>query len=156
VLAGEQGDFVREAVAIVARELMEAEVSTEIGAGRGEVSLERTTHRNGYRPRGWETRVGWHSATPCVGAAEASSGAICYALDAGGGGAVGAAEDSAVGLDTVADHSATAVSASRGKRVDRALEAVEDMRLPVPNNLESLVVVVAANLARRHCLLPFR
>ncbi len=58
VLAGEQGDFVREAVAIVARELMEAEVSAEIGAARGEVSLERTTHRNGYRPRGWETRVG--------------------------------------------------------------------------------------------------
>ena len=58
VLAGEHGDFVREAVAIVARELMEAEVSAEIGAGRGEVSVERTTHRNGYRPRGWETRVG--------------------------------------------------------------------------------------------------
>src|SRR6266576_7072220 len=58
VLAGEHGDFVREAVAIVARELMEAEVSAEIGAGRGEVSLERLTHRNGYRPRGWETRVG--------------------------------------------------------------------------------------------------
>ena len=38
VLAGEHGDFVREAVAIVARELMEAEVSAEIGAGRGEVS----------------------------------------------------------------------------------------------------------------------
>jgi len=58
VLAGEHGDFVREAVAIVARELMEAEVSAEIGAGRGEVSVERLTHRNGYRPRGWETRVG--------------------------------------------------------------------------------------------------
>ncbi len=58
VLAGEHGDFVREAVAIVARELMEAEVSVEIGAGRGEVSAERLTHRNGYRPRGWETRVG--------------------------------------------------------------------------------------------------
>src|SRR6266513_2865278 len=58
VLAGEHGDFVREAVAIVARESMEAEVSAEIGAGRGEVSAERLTHRNGYRPRGWETRVG--------------------------------------------------------------------------------------------------
>jgi Transposase, Mutator family len=58
VLAGEHGDFVREAVAIVARELMEAEVSAEIGAGRGEVSIERLTDRNGYRPRGWETRVG--------------------------------------------------------------------------------------------------
>ncbi len=58
VLAGERGDFVREAVALVARELMEAEVSAEIGAAHGEVSSERTTHRNGYRSRGWETRVG--------------------------------------------------------------------------------------------------
>ena len=58
VLAGEHGDFVREAVALVARELMEAEVSAEIGAGHGEVSSERTTYRNGYRPRVWETRVG--------------------------------------------------------------------------------------------------
>jgi len=58
VLAGEHGDFVREAVAIVARELMEAEISQEIGAELGEVSTERSTHRNGYRPRPWETRVG--------------------------------------------------------------------------------------------------
>jgi transposase-like protein len=58
VLAGEQGDFVREAVALVARELMEAEISAEVGAAHGEVSAARLTHRNGYRPRGWETRVG--------------------------------------------------------------------------------------------------
>ena len=58
VLAGEAGDFLREAVGLVARELMEAEVSAQIGAGHGEVSSERTTHRNGYRPRAWETRVG--------------------------------------------------------------------------------------------------
>jgi len=58
VLAGEAGDLLREAVALVARELMEAEISAEIGAARGEVSAERRTHRNGYRPRGWETRVG--------------------------------------------------------------------------------------------------
>ena len=58
VLAGEHGDFVREAVAIVARELMEAEISAEIGAELGEVSTERSTHRNGYRPRAWETRAG--------------------------------------------------------------------------------------------------
>jgi putative transposase len=37
---------------------MEAEVSAEVGAGLGEVSAARTTHRNGYRPRAWETRVG--------------------------------------------------------------------------------------------------
>jgi transposase-like protein len=58
VMAGEHGDFVREAVALVARELMEAEISVEVGAERGEVSPERTSHRNGYRPRPWETRVG--------------------------------------------------------------------------------------------------
>jgi transposase-like protein len=58
VLAGEHGDFVREAVALVARELMEAEISAEVGAAHGEVSAERRTHRTGYRPRGWETRVG--------------------------------------------------------------------------------------------------
>ena len=56
---GRLEDFVKEAVAIVARELMEVEVSAEIGAGLGEVAPEtRLTHRNGYRPRAWETRVG--------------------------------------------------------------------------------------------------
>jgi putative transposase len=59
VLAGERGGFVREAVAIVARELMEAEISAEVGAELGEVAPNaRTTHRNGYRARAWETRVG--------------------------------------------------------------------------------------------------
>ena len=57
-LLDEHADFLREAVAIVARELMEAEISAEVGAARGERSAERTTHRNGYRPRRWETRVG--------------------------------------------------------------------------------------------------
>src|SRR5437764_9375552 len=58
VMAGEHGDFVREAVALVAHELMEAEISLEVGAELHEVSDERLTHRNGYRPRPWETRVG--------------------------------------------------------------------------------------------------
>jgi putative transposase len=57
-MSGEHGDFVREAVALVACELMEAEISAEIGAEHGQVSSERTSHRNGYRPRPWETRVG--------------------------------------------------------------------------------------------------
>src|ERR1035438_7871766 len=58
VMAGEHGDFVRDAVALVARELMEAEVSAEVGAELGDASSDRLTHRNGYRPRGWETRFG--------------------------------------------------------------------------------------------------
>jgi len=57
-LITEHADFLRDAVALVARELMEVEISAEIGAGRGEVSADRATHRNGYRPRRWETRVG--------------------------------------------------------------------------------------------------
>jgi putative transposase len=58
VMAGEHGDFVREAVALIAHELMEAEISAEVGAELGEVSSQRIMHRNGYRPRPWETRVG--------------------------------------------------------------------------------------------------
>ena len=45
VMAGEHGDFVRDAVALIARELMEAEVSVEVGAELGEVSPARVTHR---------------------------------------------------------------------------------------------------------------
>lgn len=59
VLAGDHGDFVREAVAVVTRELMETEISIEVGAGLGEVAPDApVAHRNGYRPRPWETRVG--------------------------------------------------------------------------------------------------
>src|SRR5215213_250808 len=57
-LLDEHGDFLKEAVAIVAAQLMEAEITAQIGAGHGEISSERVTHRNGYRLRVWETRVG--------------------------------------------------------------------------------------------------
>jgi putative transposase len=57
-LIAEHGDFLREAVAMVAAELMEAEISSQIGAGRSERNPDRATHRNGYRERLWETRVG--------------------------------------------------------------------------------------------------
>ena len=57
-LLEEHGDFLKEAVAIVAAQLMDAEITAQIGAAHGEVSSDRVTHRNGYRPREWETRVG--------------------------------------------------------------------------------------------------
>jgi putative transposase len=57
-LLDEHGDFLGEAVALVAAQLMDAEITAEIGAAHGEVSAQRVTHRNGYRPRMWETRVG--------------------------------------------------------------------------------------------------
>jgi transposase-like protein len=58
VMGCEHADVVRESVAWVVGELMEAEVAAQIGAELGEVSPERVTHRNGYRPRPWQTRAG--------------------------------------------------------------------------------------------------
>jgi transposase-like protein len=57
-LLEEHGDFLKDAVAAVAAQLMEGEIAAEIGAARGEVCAERSTYRNGYRSRPWETRVG--------------------------------------------------------------------------------------------------
>jgi transposase-like protein len=56
-LLEQHGDFLKEAVATVAAQLMEAEIGVEIGAARGEVSAERSTYRNGSPPR-VTTRVG--------------------------------------------------------------------------------------------------
>jgi putative transposase len=52
------GDFLRESIALLTHLLMEAEVSEQIGAERYERSNDRLDHRNGYRERSWETRVG--------------------------------------------------------------------------------------------------
>ena len=58
-LLEEQGvDFLRESLTWVVQQLMEAEVSELIGAEHGERSPDRLTHRNGYRPRRWDTRAG--------------------------------------------------------------------------------------------------
>jgi len=51
-------DFLREAVQVLCQALMELEVSRKVGAERYERSDQRTTYRNGYRTRQWETRVG--------------------------------------------------------------------------------------------------
>jgi putative transposase len=58
VLRDEHGDVIRESVRAVAQELMQAEVSGLIGAEHGERTVDRATHRNGYRPRRWDTRAG--------------------------------------------------------------------------------------------------
>src|SRR3954447_19567476 len=58
VLRDEHADVIRESVRTVTQELMEAEISELIGAARGERTEDRVTHRNGYRPRRWDTRVG--------------------------------------------------------------------------------------------------
>ena len=51
-------DFLREALQVLVEGIMDAEVSARIGAGHGERSPDRLTHRNGYRSRAWDTRVG--------------------------------------------------------------------------------------------------
>jgi putative transposase len=59
VLRDEHADVIRESVRVVAQEIMEAEVSDLVGAERGQRRPEdRVTHRNGYRPRRWDTRAG--------------------------------------------------------------------------------------------------
>ena len=52
------GDFLREAVQLLMQQLIELEVSEQVGAGRYERNVDRVTQRNGYRTRQWETRVG--------------------------------------------------------------------------------------------------
>ena len=51
-------DFLREALRVMVEAIMDAEVSSQIGAEYAERSPSRLTHRNGYRSRAWDTRVG--------------------------------------------------------------------------------------------------
>jgi len=51
-------DYTRDMVRVMAELLMDAEVSALTGAERYERNQERTTYRNGYRERAWDTRVG--------------------------------------------------------------------------------------------------
>lgn len=55
---GADGDLIRDLLAFAAERMMEIEVEARIGAPAGMRTAERVTHRNGYRERGWETRVG--------------------------------------------------------------------------------------------------
>jgi len=51
-------DLLRDSLKMVVQLLMEADVSHQIGAKKYERTPERVTQRNGYRERGWDTRVG--------------------------------------------------------------------------------------------------
>lgn len=52
------GDFLRRVLLAGLREIMDAEVASLCGAPPGERSPERVNQRNGYRERGFETRMG--------------------------------------------------------------------------------------------------
>jgi putative transposase len=58
LMSDEHADLVRESLRWMVEQLMEVEVSELIGAARGERTEDRATHRNGYRPRRWDTRAG--------------------------------------------------------------------------------------------------
>lgn len=58
LMGEEHADVLRETLAWFVRELMEAEVAAQIGAGLHEKTPERSAHRNGYRERLWQTRAG--------------------------------------------------------------------------------------------------
>jgi len=51
-------DFLRDGVRILGQALMDIEVSQHVGAEKNERTPERSGHRNGYRSRQWDTRVG--------------------------------------------------------------------------------------------------
>jgi putative transposase len=58
LMSDEHADVLRESLHWMVEQLMEVEVSELIGAERGERTPDRATHRNGYRPRRWDTRAG--------------------------------------------------------------------------------------------------
>jgi putative transposase len=57
LLASEHADVLRQSVAWMVAELMEAEVAAQIGAELGQRTPGRLAQRNGYRARSWDTRV---------------------------------------------------------------------------------------------------
>jgi len=65
-------------------------------------------------------------------------------------GAMCAAENPAISLDTVSDDGAIAVGAARGERMDRAFERIERAATPALLYGEALVVVVAADITGSH------
>lgn len=56
--AAEAEDPLRSMAELITGFLMETEVAAKVGAEAHERSEQRTTHRNGYRDRRWDTRLG--------------------------------------------------------------------------------------------------
>lgn len=54
----QQPDFLRQMLALMLQQFMEVEVSQQLGAAKSQRSSERLGHRNGYRERRLETRLG--------------------------------------------------------------------------------------------------
>ena len=54
----QDSNFLKEGIRLLSEMVMDLEVSEQIRAGKYERTPQRHTHRNGYRERLWETRVG--------------------------------------------------------------------------------------------------
>jgi putative transposase len=57
-LANGNPEFLRQALLLLTRQLMEMEVTQRTGATKHERSEDRTDYRNGHRQRRWDTRAG--------------------------------------------------------------------------------------------------
>ena len=90
VMVREHGDVLRAAVEAVCSELMEGEVSAQVGAELGERRPEdRMTHRNGYRSREWQDAGGNGRAADPQAASRQLFPVVSGAAPAFGAGAVG-------------------------------------------------------------------
>jgi hypothetical protein len=83
------------------------------------------------------------------------SGAILHFFDSNLAGAMSAAEKGAIRLHPMTDDAATTVIAGWRKRVDGALKAVKNMRLPILDNFKRLVIVVTTHITFCHDYSPF-
>ena len=106
---------------------------------------------------GGPARVSWVRIPPCPFVPPVVSPGPSVSLDAVPkrrlttlGGAMRAAEEPALGLPTVPDDPAPAVSTGGGEGMNGALEAIERVRLAAETDLERLVVLVSAVIALSH------
>ena len=79
---GTDPSFLRDGVQLLAQELMDAEVTDLVGAEPHQRTAGRTTYRNGYRDREWDTRVGTLD-TQSPSSARAPTSRACWNLAAG-------------------------------------------------------------------------
>ena len=76
--------------------------------------------------------------------------AILQLRCAGRARAVDTTEDLSVRFDAMANDTAVAVGTNRRERMDRALEAIENMAFSADYDFKRLIIIVLANLACRH------
>ena len=87
---------------------------------------------------------------PFVLSVSQSGRAISYVRRSSRPGAVGAAEKTTANLHAMTNHSAPAMLTDWRNRLNRAFEAIERVPCTGSDQFESLIVLVATNLAFRH------